>query len=163
MPLLGHEGDPRWPGENVARHLCTALQARHDQLLQQLSIRPSPYQPVFAIMDDGAVMAADWAQGFLIGIDLRPHPWVPLGESEQGRRFLVPIVSQLPDWDERIKAGPGGKDLVRFRSKAQLFIPYCLGEIRRFWTRRGDGAKRPGSGARRAGSTVRGGLSGRRW
>ena len=38
-----------------------------------------------------------------MGVDLRPSRWEALTASAEGMRFLVTIVSQLPDWDERIK------------------------------------------------------------
>jgi hypothetical protein len=87
------------------------------------------------------VTAADWARGFLVGVGLRSPRWDALTASAEGMRFLVTIVSQLPDWDERIVAQVGGAKVREFRREGQRFIPLCVVEIRRFWSRRCGGSR----------------------
>ena len=65
--------------------------------------------------------AADWARasGWAWTCASR---WEALTASAEGMRFLVTIVSQLPDWDERIKvvAKVGSAKIRGFRREAEV-------------------------------------------
>lgn len=124
---------------NEDRELFEPIRARLDQIVRQLEEDPDAYTPIFRTTDDGATVAADWARGFLAGVDLRPAAWAPLTKTREDKRFLVVIVSQLPDWDEQIRADAGGADIAAFRREGQKLIPWCVVEIGRFWKRRRGG------------------------
>jgi uncharacterized protein len=129
------------------RELFEAIRARLDRIVRQLEEDPDAYAPIFLTTDDGAVVAADWARGFLAGVDLCPAAWAPLMETREGMRLLATIVSQLPDRDDQIRADTGGADIAAFRREAREFIPCCVVQIGRFWRRRRRRGSRAARGA----------------
>lgn len=154
LAALWRDTAPPLAGEG--RHVFETMRARLDQIVRQLEEDQDAYAPVFRTIDDGAVVAADWATGFMSGVqDVRPDLWAPLTGTEEGQRLLVPILCQVTDWDEMIKAAPGGEGLGVFRCQGRKLIPFCVAEIRRFWQRRhaagGGGAARGAGGRRRTG------------
>jgi uncharacterized protein len=149
LPMVWGEGEPAWADRDEAWRAFEAIRARHDQVARQLEEDPDAYAPIFRTLHDGTVTAADWARGFLVGVGLRPSLWDALTASAEGMRFLVTIVSQLPDWDERIVAKVGSAEVRKFRREGRRFIPLCVVEIRRFWSRRrGSSQARPEVGCR---------------
>jgi uncharacterized protein len=141
LPMVWGEGEPAWADRAEAWRVFDAVRARHDQVARQLEEDPDAYAPIFRTLHDGTVTAADWARGFLVGVGLRSPRWDALTASAEGMRFLVTIVSQLPDWDERIVAQVGGAKVREFRREGRRFIPLCVVEIRRFWSRRCGGSR----------------------
>jgi uncharacterized protein len=143
LPMVWGEGEPAWADRDEAWRVFDAIRARHDQVDRQLEEDPDAYAPIFRTLHDGTVTAADWARGFLMGVDLRPSRWDALTASAEGMRYFVTIVSQLPDWDKRIKvvAKVGSAKIRGFRREGRRFIPLCVVEIRRFWSRRCGGGR----------------------
>lgn len=133
LPMIWGEGPSPFTDQAEAFRIVDVIDARLRQIVQQLEEDPAAYTPIFRTTDDGAVTATAWARGFLAGVDLRPAAWAPLTRSARDIRFLAHIVAQLPDWDEKIKATSGDRDLATFRREGQRFIPLCVTEISRCW------------------------------
>jgi yecA family protein len=136
LPMIWGAGGPPFTDEAEALRLVDAIHARLDRIVRQLAEDPNAYTPILCTTDDGAVVASEWARGFLTGVDLRLAAWAPLTRSAEDSRFLVLIALRLlPGWDELVAAADGA-DLAVFRREEQEFIAYCVVEIRRLWKRR---------------------------
>jgi yecA family protein len=140
LSILWHGSAPNPANED--RQLFRPIRARLDQIVRQLAEDPNAYTPIFRTADDGAIVTTEWARGFLTGVQLRPAAWAPLTETQEGMRFLVTILSQLPDWDGQVRAASGraDADIAAFRRKGQKLIPASVVEIGRFWKRRRGGS-----------------------
>jgi yecA family protein len=134
--IWGGGGSP-FTDEAEALRVVDAIHARLDQIVRQLEEDPNAYTPILCTTDDGAVVASEWARGFLAGVDLRLASWALLTPWAEGSRLLSLITSPLlPGWDELVGAAADGADLAVFRREEQEFIAYCVVEIERFWKRR---------------------------
>jgi yecA family protein len=73
----------------VMDHYCHVANALLDA--------PDTYRPYIADAGDPAEAAAQWADGFRIGITLDPEPWRPLFADKDALSLLVVIFSLLRD------------------------------------------------------------------
>jgi uncharacterized protein len=74
---------------------------------------PDTYRPYLAGGGDPAEAAAQWADGFRIGITLEPDAWAPLFADEDALSLLVVIFSLLRDEDmpEQMRAESPFRDM----------------------------------------------------
>ncbi len=142
LPLIWGEAEPEWLDQDEADRIRTAVRARYDQVTRQLVRDPDSYVPILRTLPNGTVTAADWSRGFQAGIGLHDRDWDALFRSPKAKRLLVPIVAQLPDWDERIMADCGPEAVLAFRREGQQFIGYFAAEIGRFWAKRRQASDR---------------------
>jgi uncharacterized protein len=136
LPLVWGEAEPEWLDQDEADRVRAAVRARHEQVARQLTDNPDSYAPILRALPDGTVAAEAWARGFQAGIGLHDRDWDALFRSPKGKRLLVPITAQLPDWDEGIMADCGREAVLDFRRKGREFIGHCVAGIGRFWTKR---------------------------
>lgn len=137
LPLIWGEAEPEWHSFEEACRIFEAIRVRYEQVEHQLAKNLDSYVPIFRTIQDGTVIATDWAQGFTIGMGSRS--WDTLAKSPDGKNLLVPITCQITDDDEEIMAKLGRAEVIEFRNKARPLIPYCLGQIRQFWLKRRKG------------------------
>ena len=57
---------------------------------------PARYAPLFLRTDEGAVLAQDWAAGFLAAVRLRLEAWRPLLNGPAWMGLLLPILVRTP-------------------------------------------------------------------
>jgi uncharacterized protein len=146
LPTIWGAGGSPFTDEAQAFRLFDAIYARLDQIVRQLEEDPDAYTPIFRTTDDGVAVATEWARGFLDGVQLRPAAWAPLTATQEGMRFFVIITSQLPDWDEQVRAASGSADadIAAFRREGQKLIPDSVVAIGRFWKRQHGGRRAAG-------------------
>jgi hypothetical protein len=64
---------------------------RHDEVAEILAHRPEAYLPMF-MQDEGAIVAEEWTNGFMLGVGLRAKAWEKIMLSSF-RQTLAPILS----------------------------------------------------------------------
>ena len=148
LPLTWNGSEPEWRDPDEASRVRTTILNRHDEVARQLAEEPGSYTPILRTLPDGTVLADDWSRGFQAGIGLHPREWDALDRDPRAKHFLVTIVAQLPDRDERIMAVLGQEAVLAFRCKGRDFIGYCVAEIGRFWARRRQASDRRRNAAR---------------
>jgi uncharacterized protein len=141
LPRIFGAREPKWLDLDEAERVCDVIRARYEQVERQLEETPDSYVPIFRTLHDGSVVAADWARGFHIGVEMRSPLWDALTASRKGMRYFTTILSQLPDWDGKIMADLGRAAVLDFRREGRRFIPFCVREIRRFWAERRDSSQ----------------------
>jgi uncharacterized protein len=94
------------------------------------------FGPLFWETVDGTVIAADWAEGFMHAVALRPDAWEPLMRSRRHGRLLLPILALCGDenGDSALSLEPDEED--RVMAEAAEFIPVCVTEIATYWRKR---------------------------
>jgi uncharacterized protein len=135
LPLIWGEVEPGWVDRDEASRVRATVQARHDQVARQLAEDPDSYAPILRTLPDGTVVAEDWARGFQAGMGLHTREWDVLTKNPQTKHFMVTILVQLPDWDEKIMGDLGRNAVLEFRRQGQEFIGYCVAQIQRFWAK----------------------------
>jgi uncharacterized protein len=99
-------------------------------------IEAGAFGPLFWENADGTVIAADWAEGFMNAVALRPDAWEPLMRSKRHGRLLLPILALCGDehGDSALGLDPDEED--RVMAEAAEFIPVCVTEIAAYWRKR---------------------------
>jgi uncharacterized protein len=94
------------------------------------------FGPIFWETQDGTVVAADWAEGFMHAVALRAHAWEPLMRSKRHGRLLLPILALCAEekGDSPLGLEPDEED--RVMDEATEFIPVCVTEIATYWRKR---------------------------
>ena len=64
---------------------------RYNEVSETLADQPQAYRPIFMV-DDGSIVARDWAVGFMLGIGLRSAEWAKCILLTKHRQLLIPIL-----------------------------------------------------------------------
>lgn len=79
------------------------------------------YVPFVLADEDDKFQANDWAQGFLLGTELRHEIWVDLVVKDQGRDYMIPIWALAYEHDEDPEMRPF-KEPVSDQQREDLYI-----------------------------------------
>src|ERR1051326_2329784 len=82
---------PIFADENEAQAVLDAIMNRYNQILRD--VERHSLEPIFWTDPDGTIIAADWAEGFAMAMDLRPKSWEPLFQSRKHGSLLIPILA----------------------------------------------------------------------
>lgn len=93
MPVIWRDGEPDFASDDEALTVMNAIVGRYNQILHQIENEPDEYVPIFWQSKDDAVIAMDWAEGFMEGVQLAMDDWVSLMQTEQGQELLLPILA----------------------------------------------------------------------
>jgi uncharacterized protein len=147
LPLIWGNAAPGFADLDEANAILGSLMARYNEILRDIA--DDALAPIFWADGDGAIIAADWAEGFLQAIILRPDAWEPLFRSKRDGKLLFPIVSLCCDanGDSLLGLPPEAGDGI----VAQMpeLIPACVIAIAIYWRYKG---RRQGSMSGNAGS-----------
>src|SRR3954449_484727 len=130
-----------WGGEEPvfddpaqASAILGTIMGRYNAIVREVG--EGAFGPIFWENADGAVIAADWAEGFLHAVALRADAWEPLMRSKRHGRLLLPILALCADEDDDSALGlePDVED--RFMAEAAELIPLCVTEIAAYWRKR---------------------------
>jgi yecA family protein len=80
-----------------AQRILNAIMGRYNEILHLLQHAPEEFEPIFWTTEHGEAVAADWAEGLMEAVELRPGAWQALLDSEEDRQLLAPIVAHLHD------------------------------------------------------------------
>ena len=102
-------------------------------------------EPVFWEGADGEVIAADWAEGFVDAVRLRPEAWRPLLEDREALVMLMPILALCGDAEGGSLLELDLEEDTDLLDQAPELIPACVVGIDGFWKeRRGRPKAGPG-------------------
>jgi len=130
-------------GENV----LGAIMSRYNEILRD--VERQALRPIFWTDPSGTVIAADWAEGFALGIGLRPKSWDPLFRSKKHGLFLLPILALCSDENGQSALGFDAETENEIMAESTDLIPSCVIGIAAFW-RTKRSLQRPKSAASRA-------------
>jgi uncharacterized protein len=121
------------------------IMGRYNEILRALSTDPETYAPLFWEGPDGEVIAADWAEGFVDAVRLRPEAWRPLLEDREALVMLMPILALCGDAEDGSPLELDPEEDADLLAQAPALIPACVVGIDGFWKeRRGRPKAGPG-------------------
>jgi uncharacterized protein len=110
--------------------------ARYNLILRQLAHDEDEYGPLFWESEDGTIIAMDWAEGFMEGVQLTSEAWVPLLEDPEGQAIFSPIVSHLHDDEGNPLLGDDPEKMDELYDQAAELIPSAVIAIDKYWKAR---------------------------
>jgi uncharacterized protein len=144
--VWGGEEEPVFEDAGQARTVIGTIMGRYNQILRVLDTDPEGYAPLFWEGPDGEAIAADWAEGFVDAIRLRPEAWRPLLEDREALVLLMPILALCGEAEggSPLELDPEA-DAADLLAEAPELIPACVVGIDGFWKeRRGRPKAGPG-------------------
>ena len=135
LPLVWGGNAPAFADLDEANAILGFLMARYNEILREVA--DNVLAPVFWTARDGAIIATDWAEGFLQAIRLRADAWERLFTSKRDGKLLLPILSLCRDKDGHSLLGlrPGADDHIV--EQAPEWIADCVIGIAAYWRRKG--------------------------
>jgi uncharacterized protein len=135
LPQIWGGEEPVFADRDEAKAIVGAIMGRYNEILGEIAAgTPSP---IFWEGQDGAVVSADWAEGFLQAIGLRTDAWSSLLKSERDGQMLIPILALCGDenGDSLLDLDPEEED--RASEDAPELIPACVLGIAAYWRMNG--------------------------
>jgi uncharacterized protein len=83
---------PRFKSTKQAERVISAIMSRYNEIIGGFQKNPPRFAPVLFEVEDGTVIASDWACGFHDAIMLRLQAWEPLLQDPDARHLLDPIL-----------------------------------------------------------------------
>lgn len=111
-----------------------AILDRYNDVSLTLADDPGRFAPIYWRTEDGAVIAANWAEGFLDAVRLRPTLWTPLFDSPEHRHLMLPIAvhwSNERDGSSLLALPPDQERQIL--AEAYHHIPEAVVAIREFF------------------------------
>jgi uncharacterized protein len=72
LPCIWGGDSPSFQSEDQAQRVLGAIMGRYNEILDILAHEPEAFEPILhENRKTGETIAADWAEGFLIGVQLR--------------------------------------------------------------------------------------------
>jgi uncharacterized protein len=136
VPVIWGGGEPEFESMEEAQRILNAIMGRYNEILHLLQHAPEEFEPIFWTTKDGEAVAADWAEGFMEAVELRPGAWETLLASEEDRQLLMPIVAHLHDEDGDPIIRGDVDDIGQLRRESTELIAPCVVLIDRFWKAR---------------------------
>jgi uncharacterized protein len=147
LPAIWGGDEPVFESMEQAQTVIGTIMGRYNEILRELDTDPEGYEPVFWEGPDGEVIAADWAEGFVDAIRLRPEAWRPLLEDREALILLMPILALCGDAEGGSPLELDPEEDADLLAQAPDLIPACVAGIDGFWKERRG---RPMAGSGRA-------------
>jgi uncharacterized protein len=77
LPVIWGGAEPEFESMEEAQRIINAIMGRYNEILHLLQHAPDEFEPIFWTTKDGEAVAADWAEGFMEGVELRPRLAAP--------------------------------------------------------------------------------------
>lgn len=136
MPVIWGNGKSEFDSLEEAQRILNAILGRYNDILHVLQHELEAYEPIFWETDDGHVVAADWAEGFMEALEPRPRAWQPIIGSAANRSLIAPIVVLLHDDDGTPLIQGSDEKIEKMRRETAALIAPCVVAIERFWKAR---------------------------
>lgn len=150
FPVIWGGPPPEFETEEQAKLILGTIMGRYNEIAQSLAAIPPDIDPIFWQTKDGIVIAADWAEGFMDAMRLRPRAWAEMLDDEKAGLPLIPILAFASE-DEDSVLPPQTVEHQKLVEEAADLIPTCIVAIDRYWKARRQpvgasrsAAKRPG-------------------
>jgi uncharacterized protein len=145
LPAIWGGDEPAFESIEQAQTVVGTIMGRYNEILRALSTDPETYAPLFWEGPDGEVIAADWAEGFVDAVRLRPEAWRPLLEDREALVMLMPILALCGDAEGGSPLELDPEEDADLLAQAPELIPACVAGIDGFWKeRRGRPKAGPG-------------------
>lgn len=151
LPVIWGGDEPVFDSTDEARSVLGTIMGRYNEIIRSLDADPVAYTPIYWEGPSGGVIApdliaADWAEGFVDAMQLRPDAWESLFKDPQGGILLMPILT--------LGSGSEGASFLEIDPvkdvdllvEAAGHIPDCVVGIHAFWKER---RRRPAAGTSR--------------
>ncbi len=145
LPAIWGGDEPVFESIEQAQTVMGTIMGRYNEILHALSTDPEAYAPLFWEDPSGEVIAADWAEGFVDAIRLRPEAWRPLLEDREALVMLMPILALCGDAEGGSPLELDLEEDADLLVEAPELIPACVAGIDGFWKER-RGWPKSGSG-----------------
>ncbi len=133
LPRIWGGEEPVFEGLEQARTVIGAIMGRYNEILRVLDTDPEAYDPLFWEGPDGEAIAADWAEGFVDAIRLRPEAWRPLLEDRKANVLLMPILALCSDGEDGSLLEFDLEEDADLLAQAPELIPACVVDMHGFW------------------------------
>ena len=147
LPAIWGGDEPVFESIEQAQTVMGTIMGRYNEILRALSTDPEAYAPLFWEDPSGEVIAADWAEGFVDAIRLRPEAWRPLLEDREALVMLMPILALCGDAEGGSPLELDLEEDADLLAETPELIPACVAGIDGFWKERRG---RPMAGSGRA-------------
>jgi uncharacterized protein len=134
LPHVWGGDEPVFDDPAQASAILGTIMGRYNMILCE--VNTGAFGPIFWETQDGTVIAADWAEGFLHAVALRADAWEPLMRSKRHGRLLLPILALCADEDGDSTLGLEPDEEDRVMAEAAELIPVCVTEIAAYWRKR---------------------------
>jgi uncharacterized protein len=145
LPAIWGGDEPAFESIEQAQTVIGTIMGRYNEIFRALGTDPEAYAPLFWEGPDGEVIAADWAEGFVDAIGLRPEAWRPLLEDREALVMLMPILALGGDAEGGSPLELDPEEDADLLAQAPELIPACVAGIDGFWKER-RGRPKAGSG-----------------
>jgi uncharacterized protein len=130
LPVIWGSEDPVFETAAQAQLVLGAIMKRYNQILSEVAERVPA--PIFMESPGGdIVIAADWAEGFMQAVYLRPRAWEKLIRSEQD--YTLPIAALCCDENGGSLLGLDQEVEDGFHENADHLIPQAIIAIADYW------------------------------
>jgi len=129
LPHVWGGDEPVFDDHLQASAILGTIMGRYNMILRDTAA--GAFGPLFWETQDGTVIAADWAEGFMQAVALRADAWEPLMRSRRHGRLLLPILALCADEHGDSALGLDPEEEDRVIAEAAEFIPVCVPEIAR--------------------------------
>jgi uncharacterized protein len=134
LPHVWDGEEPVFDDHVQASAILGTIMGRYNMILRE--VEAGAFGPLFWETQDGTVIAADWAEGFMRAVALRADAWEPLLRSKRQGRLLFPILALCSDEQGDSALGLEPEEEDRVMAEAAEFIPVCVTEIAAYWRKR---------------------------
>ena len=138
LPHVWGGDEPVFDDHVQASAILGTILGRYNAILRE--VEGGAFGPLFWETQDGTVIAADWAEGFMHAVVLRPDAWEPLMRSKRHGVLLLPILALCGDENGEsilgsvLELDPDAEDQAM--AEAAEFIPTCVSQIAAYWRKR---------------------------
>lgn len=137
LPRIWGGEDPVFENTEEAQAVLGAIMGRYNEIAQSLDGHPDDLALIFwQYGEDGTLIAADWAEGFLDAIDMRRDAWLPLIRDKKAGILLMPILALCDDQEGQPILPLDAEAEAELVAEAPEMIPVCVFGIRDFWRKR---------------------------
>lgn len=133
LPIVWGSENPKVADADWHMVAIKAVFARYDAIADALNSEPPTLEPVFWQAREGHVIAMDWCEGFMQAVQLRTGKWDELLQTEQGRKWVFPVLAQLFDENGNSMIGVRQEHLDALLDKAAGQIPETVPHIFTCW------------------------------
>jgi uncharacterized protein len=135
LPLVWGGDAPAFADLDEAKEILGYIMARYNEILREVA--DHVLAPIFWVDTKGTCIAADWVEGFLEAIKLRPDEWESLFTCKRDGKLLFPILSFCCDENGHSLIGLPPEATDHMVAQAQELIPPCVMGIAAYWRRKG--------------------------
>ncbi|MBI5121295.1 MAG: UPF0149 family protein [Rhodospirillales bacterium] len=142
LPVVWGGVSPEFENEEEAGRILGHIMGRYNEIIHCLAEAPEELAPIFLETAQGTLIAADWAEGFMQAVQMRPLAWKELYEDEDACLMMAPILAWLAVDEDDSVLGTGEKEgLALLRGDPDTFITEAVSGIDAFWKARRGGAQ----------------------